>query len=285
MKVCSRIRDIAYPRPCSPAPAFTNPPQSLRETDFVNLVPDVPPKLLMGLLLSSKSIIQYKPAWSTDDRFCFPSYLQPCLPDNTWQDLNKYAIVAGRFLTPVRGKMKRSAIHQLLVRVFEDIGECMCPHVSQTSFLFSSDVMECLVTLTKNSSKKGIMISVRSKQFMINSMTQCSDAMTYVMELTQLLVGKSLDCAIVSTRDLQANIPEPHVYSTTEVAKARRREEVFLIHPADGVKESFCTLLLEDGEHSLQKHSQETQNKSLTQVGIYYCIKNNNKSKHKQCVM
>ena len=117
------------------------------------------------------------------------------------------------------------------------------------------------------------MICVRSKQFTINSMTQCSDAMTYVMELTQLLVRKSLDCAVVSTRDLQANIPEPHVYSTTEVAKARRREEVFLIHPADGVKESFCTLLLENGEHSLQKHSQETQNKPVAQVGIHCCIK------------
>ena len=272
MNVYSRIHDIVYPRLSSPVPAFTNPPQSLRETDFANLVPDIPPKLIVGLLLSSKSIIQYKPAWSSDDRFCFPSYLQPCLPDNTWQDLDKYAIIAGRFLTPVHGKMKQSAIHQLLVQVFENIGESMCSHVSQTSFLFSSDFMECLVAFTKNGSKKGIMICVRSKQFTINGMTQCSDAMTYVMELTQLLVRKSLDCAVVSTRDLQANIPEPHVYSTTEVAKARRREEVFLIHPADGVKESFCTLLLENGEHSLQKHSQETQNKPVTQVGIRCCI-------------
>ena len=102
MNVYSRIHDIVYPRLSSPVPAFTNPPQSLRETDFANLVPDIPPKLLVGLLLSSKSIIQYKPAWSSDDRFCFPSYLQPCLPDNTWQDLDKYAIIAGRFLTPLQ---------------------------------------------------------------------------------------------------------------------------------------------------------------------------------------
>ena len=195
-----------------------------------------------------------------DHRYCFPSYLQPRLPDSTWQSSDKYAVIAGRFLTPVHRKMKQSVLHLLLVQILEGVGERACSCVSRKSFVFGLDLSECLVTFTKIGRKRGIMVCVRSKQFTINSMTQCCDAIDHVTELAQLLTGKCLECAVVSTHDLQENAPQPHIYHSAEVAEARRKEAVYLDHPT-GIEESFCTLLLESVGHSLPE---ETPNQPLT---------------------
>jgi len=247
-----RIHEVACPHPSAVARTFTNPPQSLKEEDIGNLVPDVPPKLLVGLLLSSKSIIQYKPAGCTDNRYCFPSYLQPFLPDSTWQNSDNYAVLAGRFLIPVHQKMRQSVLHHLLVQVLGDVGEHACSCVSRKSFFFGLDLSECLVTFTKIGIRKGIMVCVRSRQFTISSMRQCCDAISYITELAQLLTEKCFECAVVSTHDLRGNIPQPHIYHTAEVAEARRMEAVFLDHPT-GVRENFCTLLLESIGHCPQE--------------------------------
>ena len=231
--------------------------------EITSRLPEVNPQLVIDSLLQGGAIHRYHPAGSSDVRYCFPAYFSTKLLEDTWLDSHDHEVNAGRVLVPVCDPSQVNVVEvllKLLLQVLSEIGEPR--HVSETSFIFTSQSSKCLLVI--HSTSNGIMVWVQSRHFTIKAFSHCRDVLEYIIKSTQHHAN-CFGCNIVSSYDVRRNLPNPHIYSATEVSSARKSGLACLQHP-DGVEETFSDLLLEKAG----ANTQETPIKHVRAIQILF---------------